>query len=136
MKRVFVDSGGFFALLAAEDRFHDHARSLFSRANEERWRLTTTNAVVVETYSLLLVRSRGGRRSPLAFLDMVGDDAYHVERVGKRDEVRAIALLRAHEDKSYSLCDALSFVVMERLRIREAVAFDRHFRAYGRFTIL
>jgi len=44
--------------------------------------------------------------------------------------------LRAHEDKSYSLCDALSFVVMERLRIREAIAFDQHFRAYGRFTIL
>ena len=44
MKRVFVDSRGFFALLAAEDRFHDHARSLFSRANAERWRLVTTNA--------------------------------------------------------------------------------------------
>jgi len=25
---------------------------------------------------------------------------------------------------------------MESLRIREAVAFDRHFRAYGRFTTL
>ena len=66
---------------------------------------------------------------------MVGDDAYHVERVRKRDDERAIALLRAHEDKSYSLCDALSFIVMERLRIGDAIAFDRHFRAYGRFTI-
>ena len=87
-------------------------------------------------HSLPLVRSHDGRRSALPFLDMVGDDAYHLERVRKRDEERAIALLRAHEDKSYSLCDALSFVVMERLRIREAIAFDRHFRAYGRFTIL
>ena len=59
-----------------------------------------------------------------------------VERVRKRDDEQAIALLGAHEDKSYSLCDALSFVVMERLRIKEAIAFDRHFRAYGRFTIL
>ncbi len=105
MKRVFVDSGGFFALLAAEDRFHDHAWSLFSRANAGHWRLVTTNAVVVETYSLLLVRSRGGRRNALAFLDMVGDDAYQVERVRKRDEERAIALLRAQEDKAYSLND-------------------------------
>ena len=136
MKRVFVDSGGFFALLAAEDRFHDHARSLFARAEAERWRLVTTNAVVVETYSLLLARSRGGRGSALAFLDMVGDDAYQVERVRKRDDERAIAPLRAHEDKLYSPCDASTFVVMERLRIREVIAFDRHFRAYGRFTIL
>jgi uncharacterized protein len=48
----------------------------------------------------------------------------------------AIALVRIHEDKAYSLCDALSFVVMERLRINEAIAFDRHFREYGRITIL
>ena len=96
----------------------------------------TTNAVVVEMHSLPLVRSHDGQRSALAFLDMVGDDAYHVERVRKRDEERTIALLRAHVDKSYSLCNTLSFVVMESLRIREAVAFDRHFRAYGRFTIL
>ena len=66
MKRVFVDTGGFFALLAAEDCFHDHARSLISRANAGRWRLVTTNAVGVETYSLLLARSRGGRRAGLA----------------------------------------------------------------------
>ena len=89
MKRVFVDSGGFFALLAAEDRFHDHARSLFSRGDAERWRLVTTNAVVIETYSLVLARSRGGRGSALAFLDMVSDDTYQVERVRKRDDERA-----------------------------------------------
>ena len=40
------------------------------------------------------------------------------------------------EDKMYALCDALSFVVMERLRIKEAIAFDRHFREYGRLTVL
>jgi predicted nucleic acid-binding protein len=45
-------------------------------------------------------------------------------------------LVRAHQDKTYSLCDALSFIVMERLRLTEAIAFDRHFRSYGRFTIL
>ena len=32
--------------------------------------------------------------------------------VWKHDEERAVALLRAHEDKSYSLSDALSFVVI------------------------
>jgi len=59
VKRVFVDSGGFFALLAAEDRFHDHARSLFARADAERWRLVTTNAVGIETNSLLLATDTG-----------------------------------------------------------------------------
>lgn len=66
----------------------------------------------------------------------MASDAYHVERIRKADEKRAIALVRGHEDKDYSLCDALSFVVMERLHIAEAIACDRHFRAYGRFTVL
>jgi len=136
VKRVFVDSGGFFALLAPEDQFHGHTCALFQQANSERWRLITKNAVVIETHALLLARSRGGRRNALGFLDILANDAYHIERIRKADEGRAMALLRGHEDKDYSLCDALSFVVMERLGIAEAIAFDRHFRAYGRFTVL
>ena len=136
MKRVFVDSSGFFALIAAEDPLHERTHGLFLRADADRWVLVTTNAVVVECYALLLTRSRPGRRNALALLDLLRQDAYMIERVRKSDEEQAVALVRAHEDKTYSLCDALSFVVMERLRITEAIAFDRHFEAYGRFTIL
>jgi predicted nucleic acid-binding protein len=136
VKRVFVDSSGFFALLVQEDQFHEHARTLFQQAHTQRWRLVTTNVVVIEAYALFLIRSRGGRQDAIRFLDMITVDKYQVERIRKGDEERAIALVRDHQDKTYSLCDALSFTVMERLRIREAIAFDRHFRSYGRFTIL
>ncbi len=67
---------------------------------------------------------------------MLAADKYQIERIRKADEERAIALVHAHEDKTYSLCDALSFIVIERLHIREAITFDRHFRSYGRFTVL
>ena len=90
----------------------------------------------METYTLLLVRSHGGRENAIGSLDLIAADAYRVERIRRADEERAQVLVRAHEDKAYTLCDALSFVVMERLDIHEAIAFDRHFRAYGRFTIL
>ncbi|MGD0950773.1 MAG: PIN domain-containing protein [Candidatus Binatia bacterium] len=136
MKRVFVDTGAFFAHLVSEDPWHGPATVLFQAARAERWRLVTTNAVVFETYALLLSRTRGGRHDAMAFLDHIERGLCSVERVSARDEKRAIALVRAHEDKMYSLCDALSFVVMERLRIKEAIAFDRHFREYGRLTVL
>lgn len=136
MKLIFVDSGGFFALLVREDRFHERARILFQRANSERQHLVTTNAVVIETYALLLTRTYNGRQNVIAFLDMIASDAYQIERICATDEDAAIRLVRSHQDKSYSLCDALSFMVMERLGIHEAIAFDRHFHEYGRFTIL
>lgn len=76
MKRIFVDSGGFFALLVREDRFHERARILFQRANSERQQLVTTNAVVIETYALILTRTYSGRQNAIAFLDMIASDAY------------------------------------------------------------
>lgn len=138
MRRVFVDTGGFVALLVAEDQMHNRAATLFGSASRERWALVTTNAVVVETYSVLLARARDGRRAAISFLDAVdaSANALAVESVRADDEINAAVLVRTHRDKSYSLCDALSFVVMERLGITEAIAFDRHFREYGRFTIL
>lgn len=136
MKRVFVDTGGFFALAVTDDDNHDRARSLFEQAHSEGWRLVTTNAVVTETYALFLARARDGRTKAIEFLDALGKAGVRTERVRARDEAGAVALVRAHRDKTYSLCDAQSFVLMGRLRIREAIAFDRHFREYGRITVL
>ena len=136
MKRVFVDTGAFFALLVSEDRNSSPAKELFERAALEGWRLVTTNAVVTETYSLLLVRTRERRMKALAFLDALMQSGVRVERVRASDEARGIELVRQQRDKNYSLCDAYSFVVMQRLGIAEVMAFDRHFREYGKFTVL
>jgi predicted nucleic acid-binding protein len=51
------------------------------------------------------------------------------------DHVSARAIVERHRDKTYSLCDALSFA-MERLKITRAASFDSHFRQYGKFIVL
>lgn len=52
-------------------------------------------------------------------------------RATERDETRARAILRPHQDKDYSLVDAISFAVMERLHLRQAWTYDHHFGQYG-----
>ena len=84
----------------------------------------------------MLARTRPGRPAAIGFLDALEESAVRVERVRRVDEEGAETLVRTHNDKDYSLCDALSFVVMERLRIGEAIAYDRNFRQYGRLRIL
>jgi len=131
VKRVFVDTGAFYAMQVTEDAHHQRARELFEQANAEVWRLITTNVVVFETFTLMLIRARDGRRHAIQLLDAIEGDRYQVERVRQVDERHASTLVRAHADKRYSMCDALSFVVMERLKIKEALSFDRHFKMHG-----
>jgi len=46
-----------------------------------------------------------------------------------------VETIKRHADKSYSLCDASSFVVMERLKMSDAMSFDEDFRTYGRIVV-
>ena len=41
------------------------------------------------------------------------------------------AYFQQHQDKSYSLTDCISFVVMNQLQIRKAFTFDQHFNQAG-----
>jgi predicted nucleic acid-binding protein len=52
------------------------------------------------------------------------------------DEDKAKRIIFGYRDKEFSYCDASSFALIERLRIREAMAFDSHFEQYGKFGLL
>ena len=59
-----------------------------------------------------------------------------VERATVEDERRAVQIVLHFRDKDFSLVDASSFALMERLGLVRAVAFDPHFRQYGQFVVL
>lgn len=136
MKRVFIDTSGFFAALVSTDQHHEHAASVFRRADSEGWKLVTSTPVVYETHALLLARAPTRREAGLAFLDAVATDSFNVERPSARDEERARAIIRSYADKAFSFCDAVSFAMLDRLRIREVLSFDQHFKEYGRLILL
>ena len=52
-------------------------------------------------------------------------------RVRIQDERRADEILARYDDQEFSLTDALSFAVMERLGIREVFSLDHHFAQFG-----
>jgi predicted nucleic acid-binding protein len=59
-----------------------------------------------------------------------------VLRISREDEQKAMRIILDYRDKAFSYCDATSFAVIERLRIRDVMAFDRHLRQYGKFELL
>ena len=136
MRPVFVDTGGWYASFVSKDADHAAGTAIFRRLRAQRRQLVTTDAVLFEAYALFLNRANNGKNLARALLDEVKYGGLTMIHLTEEDVARSIDLVRAHGDKSYSLCDASSFVVMERLRIRDVIAFDDHFRQFGRFSVL
>lgn len=91
--------------------------------------MLTTNFVVAEAHALHL--NRLGRGVARAFLASLDTSSTVVVRVTEDDERRGRAIVFRYADKDFSLTDATSFAVMERLGVRHAFTFDRHFEQYG-----
>ena len=130
---VFVDTGAYFALTFTGDENHRAARALYEQLTTERRQLVTTNFVLAETHALLL--NRLNRTIALRVLESIDQSSTRIVRVSASDERLAREILRRYRDKDFSLTDAASFVVMERLGLSTAFAFDRHFAQYG-LTVL
>jgi predicted nucleic acid-binding protein len=132
-RRVFLDSSCFLALVNPQDVFHPVARALGRQLQEEGWLTFTTNFVVAEAHALFLIRLNRSRATE--FLRQIHQSSTTIIRVRADDEERARAIIFQYDDKDFSLTDATSFVIMERLRIPYVFTFDRHFAQYG-LTVL
>ena len=126
---ALVDSSAYFALAYSRESNHAAARAIADKLAHERWRLFTTNFILAETHALILTRLN--RVVALRVLTQIEQSPTTVIRVSAADETRARAILAQYQDKDFSLTDATSFAVMERLGIRSAFSFDRNFAQYG-----
>ena len=132
MKRgVLWDSSAILALLDANDADHERAVRVASRIAAEKRPSFITNYIEAEAHALLLRKL--GRALALEWLLTGG---LPVLRVLPPEEERAKEILTRHADKDWSLCDALSFAVLEIRGVQAAFSFDRHFRQYGRIEVL
>lgn len=77
------------------------------------------------------------RTEVLAFSQEILDDA-SVEIIWVNEDLhrRGVELLRQRQDKTYSLCDAVSFVLMRECGETEALTTDRHFEQEGLIRLL
>lgn len=130
---ALVDTSAYFALTDSRETTHQAARVIATRLGTERWRLFTTNFIVAETHALLLARL--GRDPAARVLQEIDRGSITIVRVTAADEQRARKIIYQYDDKEFSLTDATSFAVMERLKIPYAFTFDRNFTQYG-LTVL
>lgn len=130
---VFVDTSGFYALFNHRDERHELARGLYGQLLVTRRDVVTTNFVLLELHALVTNRRQPRRATEILFDLEAGDT--RIVRVEPEDELSARRLLRQYTDKGFSLLDATSFAVMDRLGIDTAFSFDKHFAQFG-LTVL
>jgi predicted nucleic acid-binding protein len=129
---IFVDTGAWFAAAVPSDSDHP-AASRWLAVNAEP--LLTTNYVVDETLTLL--RARGERTRAL----LLGEGFFNgrlaeIYTLDEADIALAWEVFKRFDDKSWSFTDCASKVVIERLGIRRAFAFDNHFRQFGSVQVV
>lgn len=132
---IFVDSSGFFAMLASDDDRHAAAAKIISAAQKRKRGFITTDYVLDETATLLKARRKNQLvlqlfdrldKSQACRIEWTDSDRFH--------DVRDFFL--KHSDQEWSFTDCLSFRVMSDLRLRGALTKDGHFEQAGFVALL
>lgn len=128
---IFVDTGAWFALLVPSDPNHTAAQAWF-QVNRET--VCTSDYVVDETLTLL--RMRGEPRRALEMgKRFFGGQFTVVHYLTEADIFEAWRVFQRFSDKGWSFTDCTSKILIERLGIKRAFAFDEHFRQFGVVTV-
>jgi predicted nucleic acid-binding protein len=99
-------------------------------------RRITHNYILAEFVALAEAR-RLPREPALAFVAELQDNAaVEIVWVDPVLHQEALELLRQRLDKEWSLCDAVSFRLMQRERLTEALTTDHHFEQAGFVRLL
>jgi hypothetical protein len=132
MKTVFADSFYFFALSNGRDPRHQRAVDFLRDYNG---RLAITEWILTELGDGLC--HPANRNSFLITLDKLRTNPNVVIfRFSEELFEAGIARFKARPDKEWSLTDCISFVVMEREGIVDALTADRHFEQAGFVALL
>ena len=124
---IFLDTGFLFGLVSTKDEHHDRVVEVFRTFKGARLSddLLTTNHVIAET--ITLTRKLGHEKAVKLGERLYGEKVARIHWTTPDEEREAFEYLKRHRDQAYSFTDCLSFVVMEKLDIREALAVDSDF---------
>jgi uncharacterized protein len=127
MKAVFADTFYYLALLNPNDSAHKAAVNATRHLDSTS---VTTGWVLLELANALCASRH--RKMFAKFLDELrANPGVAIYEAEKELFDLGVDLYRSREDKEWSLTDCISFVVMRREGLTEALTGDRHFEQAG-----
>jgi predicted nucleic acid-binding protein len=124
---MLIDTSGWLAMLHSDESEHQMSLEHFDSASIR----LTHNYILAEFVPLAQVRGFS-RLATMEFSRRVlADPMIRVIWVSEDIHTSALELLSDRPDKRYSLCDAVSFVIMRSEGILTSLTTDKHFEQEG-----
>ncbi len=128
--KVFLDASYAIALSVPKDMYHERAVILADELETDKTHLVTTRAVMLEIGNALSKqRYRGAAVKLLQALEE--DPNVTIIQMSEDLYIKAFRLFCERQDKEWGLTDCVSFIIMQELRIIEALTTDEHFKQAG-----
>ena len=124
---IFVDTSAWFAAFVSSDIDHKKAKSCLDQYDEK---LITTDYIFDELLTLMKQRGEYAKALEIGELFLYGEYA-DLMLVSLEDVESAWDVFKRFRDKGWSFTDCTSYVVMKKLEITKAFAFDAHFSQFG-----
>lgn len=126
MTPLFFDTSFIIALETADDQNHEVALKHWQNLITSLPTLTTTSYVLDEVVTFFNSRNQHAKAVEIGsrLMNSPSVQFIHVDEALFNEAWR---YFKKHEDKSYSLTDCISFIIMECLKIQTSLTFDRHF---------
>ena len=133
MRKLYVDSGAFIALVWRRDRAHDRVRDHFLRSRAARDLLVTSDPVIGETVTRL--RYDAGLRAALTFRrildEAMGSGSLVVRDTERRLRVAAFEVMARFPDLTLSYADCVGAAVAREIEAQAIFGLDHDFRIMG-----
>ena len=130
MESLFLDAGYIIALEAEDDQHHESAISHWRNLSKKLPPIITTTYIFDEVLTFFSSRKRHAKAVEIG-KNLLGSDLIELIQVDEELFLAGWAFFQQHRDKTFSLTDCISFVVMKDRKITTALSFDKHFTQAG-----
>ena len=129
---MLIDTSGFYCFFDEHERRHEDAYK-FMQSSETR---LTTSYVLAEFIPLCYSRRLNQKKTLEFTADLLTNPLIEIVWINEKLHKEAFALMQNRQDKTYSLCDAVSFIIMRQRGITESLTTDKHFEQEGFIKLL
>jgi predicted nucleic acid-binding protein len=134
MKEVFLDTNYIIALENIAEQNHHRAVEHWLQFDKRYTMLVTTSFVFDEVVTFLNSRNQHNTAVRIGNT-LLNSNSILFIHINEELFRKGWQYFQKHTDKTYSLTDCISFLVMKQREILSALTFDKHFQQAG-FEIL